>query len=347
MNSNLFKILEQEPKYRQEQIFRAWFDNGLNSYDKITTLPKSLREKLKNEPWLSVKPKILSKSKIDDTQKVLLELSDGSLVETVLMGRQNKKQTRKADNRYTVCLSTQVGCPMGCVFCATGKLGFKRNLTAQEIIDEYRFWAKDYKISNIVLMGQGEPFLNYENVKQALNIILKYSGIGLRQITVSSVGVPDSLDKMLNDKDWPAVRFALSLHSAIEKDRRAIVPSTPKDFFVWLVNWSKKFHQRFSARNQFIGLEYTLVPGKNDDEKNLKALLNLAGKLGKVRINLIPLNNIVNQNFSNDDKKIKDWQKALMDKGFTTTIRRSQGQDIAAACGQLALKVKKQNAKSF
>lgn len=207
------------------------------------------------------------------------------------------------------------------------------------MIDEVRFWMKDYKISNIVLMGQGEPFLNYENVKQALNIILKYAEMGPRQITVSTVGVPVVMEKMVEDKDWPSVRFALSLHNPIEEERKKLIPSHQKDFLKFLIDWSKKYHERFSSRTQFIGLEYTLVPGENDSERHLKALIKLASKLGKVRINLIPLNESKVHKVVKSIKSdaIEYWHKRLMECGFTTTIRRSQGQDIAAACGQLAL----------
>ncbi|MFA7653529.1 MAG: 23S rRNA (adenine(2503)-C(2))-methyltransferase RlmN [Candidatus Magasanikbacteria bacterium] len=392
----LSQLLDNQPKYRLDQIYRAWFTPGVSSYFEITTLPKDLREKLKGEPWMVAKEKTMQISKIDGTKKVLLELSDGACIETVLMGRENKKLTREADERYTICISTQVGCPMGCTFCATGKMGFKRNLTMQEIVDQVRFWQQylsnchpernepkangvegsdkqrnldsstalafarsaqnDKRISNIVLMGQGEPLLNYENVKAALNIILKYTEMGPRQITVSTVGVPTVMEKMVVDKDWPPVRFALSLHNPIEEERKKLIPSHQKDFLKFLIEWSKKYHERFSSRTQFIGMEYTIVPGENDSEKHLKALIKLASKLGKVRINLIPLNtpatchpresgdprnDMADSRLRGNDivgeTTIDHWHKRLMKCGFTTTIRRSQGQDIAAACGQLAL----------
>lgn len=379
---DLFEVLKNEPKFRQDQIYRAWFNPAILSYDQITTLPKNLRAELTNEPWLTVALGSMRVSKIDNTKKALLKLADGNCVETVLMGRENKKLTRSDEERYTICISTQVGCPMGCVFCATGKMGFKRNLTAREIIDEYRFWQQylvneeskkldssphsggiqnDKRISNIVLMGQGEPLLNYDNVKMALKLILKYTEIGERQITVSTVGVPAVMEKMVDDSEWPAVRFALSLHNPIEAERKKLIPSHQADFLLWLIDWSKKYHQRFSARTQFVGIEYTLVPGENDSERHLKTLIKLVSKLGRTRVNLIPLNtggmdknNLATPSRSplphrhtgletgRDSKEdldtIHHWQKTLMAAGFTTTIRRSQGQDIEAACGQLALK---------
>ena len=176
MKEYLTKIIEKEPKYRREQIERAWFDVKLNSFEEITTLPKDLRERLKICLGLRWRFKKLQESQTGPTQKAVVELSDGELIETVLMGRENKAQKNR-DWRYTICVSTQAGCPMGCVFCATGACGFRRNLTAEEIIDQYRFWRKrlpaETPIDNIVLMGQGEPLLNYDNVKRALKVILK------------------------------------------------------------------------------------------------------------------------------------------------------------------------------
>lgn len=344
MNEALEKIITDEPTYRRKQIYAAWFDEKIKNYNDITTLPKGLKDKLKNIPWLTVKSTLWQESKDDQTIKILLELEDGNAIESVLMGRINKKEKREQDSRYTICVSTQVGCAMGCVFCATGKMGFKRSLTYREIIDQYRFWQnyliekKLGKIDNIVLMGQGEPLLNYNNVKEALNTILAYTELGPRQITLSTVGVKAGMEKILTDEEFPGVRFALSLHSAINETRSKMIPSHSPDFLNWLPTWAKNFHKKFPGRSHFIGLEYTLVANKNDDAKHLKALIKLASNLGKVRINLIPCNP-ANPELSGTEKNIlESWQKKLMDSGFTCTIRRSQGQDIAAACGQLANK---------
>src|SRR3990167_9603014 len=210
MTIDLLQTLAPEKKFRQDQVFRAWFDVNTDSYEEITTLPKDLREKLKDKPWLSVKLHVLQESKIDNTKKALLKLEDGLLVEAVLMGRlrPGSAGTSTAEGRktrYTICISSQVGCGMKCAFCATGKAGFSRNLTPEEIVDQYRFWQRylasvpplfkegvgggqidptltlplkregiQGEIDNMVVMGQGEPLLNYENCKTALNIILKY-----------------------------------------------------------------------------------------------------------------------------------------------------------------------------
>lgn len=341
---DLQKTLSTEPKFRQKQVYQAWFDLKINGYEEITTLSLALREKLKTLPWLTVKLKTLQTSKTEHTNKALLELADSEVIETVLMGRDNKKEDRPTELRYTICVSTQVGCPMNCAFCATGKMGFKRNLTAQEIVDQYRYWQRwlgeKGKIDNIVLMGQGEPLLNYDNVKTALNILLDNTDIGPRKITLSTAGVPSAMEKMLEDKEFPTVRFALSLHSATENTRTKLMPSHQKGFLKFLIEWSKKYHELIPSRAHFIGLEYTFLKDINDSESDLKALITLASQLGRVRINLIPYNSTCNDIFVGSPQSvIEHWHERLMAAGFTSTIRHSHGADIAAACGQLANEV--------
>jgi len=343
----LLKILEGEPKFRQKQVFKAWFDLNIKSYIEITTLTKVMREKLKDLDWMSVKEFALQVSKKDGTVKALLELDDKNRIETVLMNRIDRETGR---TRYTVCISTQVGCPMKCLFCATGKLGLKRNLNPQELVDQVRFWQKylndtigeNARIGNVVLMGQGEPLLNYENVKESLNIILGNTDIGHNHITISSVGVPDAMEKLVEDIDFPPVRFALSLHSATPEVRSKLIPSHPKDFFEFFIDWSKKYHERFSSRAHFISIEYVMLKGLNDSEKDLKALIELLTKLGSVRVNLIPFNSVCGEEIQGSSKAtLENWQDKIAFAGFYCTTRRSQGQDIDAACGQLALKSEK------
>ena len=348
MNIDLFQTLATEKKFRQDQVYRAWFDVNTNSYEEITTLPKDLREKLKDKPWLSVRVHALHESKRDNTKKALLKLSDDRLVEAVLMGRKNLKVEGGRD-RYTICISSQVGCGMKCAFCATGKAGFTRNLTVEEIVDQYRFWQKylsdnkiDGEIDNMVIMGQGEPLLNYENIKTAIAIILKNTEIGPSKITISTAGIKAGMEKILTDENFPPVRVAISLHSAIEQTRKQIVPSHSSGFLEWLPKWAEKYHKKFGSRAHFISLEYVMLAGVNDDEKHLKALATLAAKLGHIKINLIPWNELpftqspAKKIKGSPESTIKNWQDKLMQKGFVCTIRHSQGQDISAACGQLA-----------
>jgi 23S rRNA (adenine2503-C2)-methyltransferase len=355
-SQQLKAILDLEPSYRRKQIERAWFDVNINSYEEITTLPKELREKLKDFPWLSLETHTTLTGKMDNTRKFLFKLADGNLIETVVMGRKNLKEDAPegASDRYTICVSSQAGCPMKCMFCATGKAGFKRHLSAEEIIDQYRFaqrlLAKEgARVANIVMMGQGEPLLNYDNVKRALQIILANTDLGETKITVSTAGVPYAMEQLLKDDSFPPVRWALSLHSAIEESRKYIMPSHKKGFLEWLVTWAEEYHKRYPSRTHFIGFEYIMLSGVNDDEKHLQALIALCKKIPYFRINLIPYNrttdnaqptdNIVVDGFRLFDRTppelIGHWHEELMKAGFTTTIRYSQGQDIAAACGQL------------
>jgi len=341
MNSELEKIIAAEPKFRREQILRARFDPSVNSFDDITTLSKDLRGKLAAVAWSPVELFTLQESKIDDTKKALLRLQDGELIETVLMSRKSKKLASEAISRYTVCVSSQVGCPLGCAFCATGQLGFKRNLSAEEIIGQFVYWQKYLfeknagLIDNVVFMGQGEPLLNYEAVKSAANSFIKYAVIGPTKITISSGGVVAGMEKMVVDPDFPPVRFALSLHSAIPDDRKKLMPFQPLDFFEFLFKWAKKYHDRWPSRTHFVGLEYIFISGVNDTDRHYRALLKLASKLGRVRLNFIPLNAAVGQWQGSPMELIKDWQNKLLAAGFIVTVRVSQGSDIAAACGQL------------
>ncbi len=348
MTEALEEILKKEPAFRHQQIYLAWFDKKINSFDEITTLSKDLRAKLKNIPWMTVKEKVLQQSKIDGTRKALLEFADGKVVESVLMPRVSKKMIPGDRPRYTICVSSQVGCPMACTFCATGKLGFGRNLTYREIVDQMRYWQKilweknEGEVDNIVFMGQGEPLLNYNNVKLALNILIKGAKMGPRKITVSTVGLAETMNKMVDDKNFPPIRFALSLHSAINENRTSIMPSNRSDFLEFLVDWSKRYHKAFPSRTHFIGIEYIMLGGVNDFPKNLDALIKLVHKMGSVRVNLIPYNpGSSSDSFGTTPMEtIKHWQQKMNDKDIVCTVRRSQGLDIAAACGQLANKEK-------
>lgn len=345
MPATFEEILKDEPAFRRQQIYLAWFDLKINGYNEITTLSKALRQRLSGLPWLAVEPVIVRESKIDQTRKALLKLADGETTETVLMGRQSKKIGRPDESRYTVCVSSQVGCPVGCPFCATGVGGFKRNLSAREIIDQVRFWQRRLKLSeeaidNVVVMGQGEPLLNYDAVKEALWILINGAKVGPSNIVLSTCGPRLGLEKIITDKDFPPVRFALSLHSAIEATRKKLVPAHWPGFFEFFISWAKKYHAKFPSRSHFVGLEYIMLAGFNDDEKHLRALIKLASKLGRTRINLMPYNQTGGSDrvFSRRDsppETIQRWQDKLEKSGFVVTTRRSQGSDIEAACGQL------------
>lgn len=278
---------------------------------------------------MSVEEKDLQKSEIDGSEKALLQLQDGGLIETVLM--ENSK------GNSTICVSSQVGCPVGCAFCNTGKMGLKRNLTKEEIIDQYRFWMyKENNISNIVFMGMGEPFLNYENVRNAIIDILKYTEIGKNHIVVSTVGVMDKLDNILNDELWSNVRLAISLHSAVNETRKKLIPIHTDKFFKDLTEWSEKYHKKFGGRNLYLSIEYTLLGEVNDSFEEAKALINFLKKIERVKVNLISYNQTVCGFRPAKEKYILKFQELIKKAGFVCTLRKSLGADIYGACGQLA-----------
>ncbi len=330
----LQEILKNEPAFRLKQIKESMFDAKCKGWQDITALPKNLRAELENKiPWLSVEEKNKRESKQDGTLKSLLKLKDGFCIETVAM-----PNTRDA---WTLCLSSQAGCPVGCAFCATGKMGFKRNLEREEIIDQYRYWMyQGLKITNIVLMGMGEPFLNYENVRDAFSDILQYSGVGANHIVISTVGIMDKLNYLLEDKLWPNVRIAISLHSAISETRKKLVPCHPDNFYQDLITWANEYARKLGARNRYLSFEYVMLKGINDSEKELNALIDFLQGIGDCKVNLLVFNDSLpakGKLFSPAAKEnILYFQNEIQNAGFVCTIRKSFGVDIQGACGQLA-----------
>jgi len=344
-----------EPAFRWKQIEKALFDPTITSIDQVTTLSKPMREILKKEfPWMTCQAVTLKTNAKGDTTKAVLQLHDGEKIESVLMSN--------ARSEWTICISSQVGCAMGCKFCATGKMGLKRNLDSDEIIDQYRFWKTTHeasaecappltkrqrselplpssspRISNIVVMGMGEPFANYENMKKALNTLLAQTDLGPTRITVSTVGLIPMLNQMLNDADWPHIRLAISLHSAISETRKSLIPTSYDTFLDDLTKWGHAYLKKLGNRRHHLTFEYVFLKGINDATKDAKALITLVHALGpeNVRVNLIPYNFTGSIFQSGDNASILRFQSDLEKHGVTTTIRRSKGDDIEAACGQL------------
>jgi len=334
------KLFPKALSWRKSQMISALFDAKINNWMSVSSLPNDLRKKMTDSiPWMSVTQNELYESRDKQTHKALLALTDGNIIETVLM--KNKRE------QFSVCVSSQVGCAMGCIFCATGQIGLKRNLTTDEIVDQLRFWQyflRDYKIndriSNIVIMGMGEPLANYENVKTAIEQWLKYTDIGANHITVSTVGILAYLNKILTDKNWPPVRVAISLHSANETTRKKIVPTTGNDYLHQLSQWAKKYLETKGANKRHLTFEYVLLSDINDSTLDAKMLGNFAAAIGHVKINLIPFNNVLGKNLQRS--QTADQFATIVKKyGITTTIRQSAGQDIMAACGQLSGKKNK------
>ncbi len=324
------------PAFRLRQMEEALFSPLFKDFTDISNIPLAMREVLRREfSWLSVTEVQILESAKKDTYKGVVEVAGGKRVETVLM--------KNARGAWTVCVSSQVGCAMACTFCATGTMGFTRNLLADEIVDQIRFWREflgkrsdlEGRISNVVFMGMGEPLANYDHVKEALRLLLTYTDIGMTRITVSTVGLIPMLEKILHDQSWPAVRLAISLHSADSDTRRAIMPSSYDGFLDRLAEWTNRYFEKFESRRRHLTFEYVMLSRVNDTRMHAEALIRFARQVGKVRINLIPYNftgSVYRDSLPGD---FADFQKRLEDAGVTVTRRRTMGDDIAAACGQL------------
>ncbi len=324
------------PTFRLKQMEEALFSPTFQSFADVSNMPLAMRETLGKElPWLAVQEVRVFESVKKDTFKAVVEIEGEKRVETVLM--------QNARGQWTVCVSSQVGCAMACTFCATGTMGFTRNLTADEIVDQVRFWniflAKrqelPQRISNVVFMGMGEPLANYENVKESLRLLLSYTDIGMTRITVSTVGLLPVLRKLLDDPTWPAVRLAVSVHSADSDTRKQIMPSSYDGFLDGLVAWTQEYFQKFESRRRHLTFEYVMLSQVNDTSLHAQALINFARRVGKVRINLIPYNftgSVYRDSLPGDFMR---FQHQLEEAGVVVTRRRTMGDDIAAACGQL------------
>lgn len=329
------ELLPDLQKFRLDQIQTALFDTHIHNWEKVTTLSKDMREKLDKEvSWTSLRCAKIIKSKDYSTQKALLQTSDMLAIESVLM-----KNTR---DQWTICVSTQVGCAMGCAFCATGKLGLSRNLNVDEIVDQVRFWQSqikdDERISNIVVMGMGEPLMNYEAVRDAINLILKYTDIGKTRITVSTVGIIARMQQLLSDPLWPHIRLAVSLHSVDPIIRKRLMPSSTPTFLDDLSTWAIEYLDKFGNRRHHLTFEYLLLEGVNDTDEDAKKLAKFVKRIGNVKINLLIYNDTGEFNAPRAERVIA-FSEILQDADIDVTRRRSMGQDIFAACGQLAEKI--------
>lgn len=351
---------EEIPLYRARQIFEAIYEKGLQSYDEITTLPKNLRKKLTEKfPICSVIPIATQISTDKSTEKVLFKLHDGGNVESVLM--------HFKDGRKTVCISSEVGCPLKCKFCASGTLMFRRDLTAEEIADQILYFArrlnrsgertarartggsggfprsepyeKNQRLNHVVYMGIGEPFRNYDNVMQSIKILMdeKFLGLGARKITISTAGIADKI-RAFADEPFQ-VNLALSLHAPTQELREQIMPIAKRYHLDELLDAIREYLQKTNRR---ISFEYVMLNNINDSEKCARELVQLINtRLKKekhlIHVNLIPYNATDIPGITGSPKQqIKKFRDILIDAHIPATIRVSLGQDIAAACGQLA-----------
>ncbi len=332
------EVLPEIKAFRFDQINRALFDLDIHSFSQITTLSKIERETIGDKiSWMSISLFKVFTSKNLDTHKAILKSQDGQFFESVLM--KNRK------GQWTICVSSQIGCAMRCVFCATGAMGLTRSLHANEIVDQYRFW-KQYlndsdeeskRISNVVFMGMGEPFANIDNVKKAIHTWLDCTDLGPTKIMVSTVGIIVQLEKILDDPDWPPVQIALSLHSPDQKKRLEIVPTTTPEFLNKLADWSRRYAKKLGNRNHKLTFEYTLISGENDGPEFAKELASYIKKTAFDKINVIPYNPVKSKDFETSDReRIDAFKKILRDRDVNVTERKTMGDDIDAACGQLA-----------
>ncbi|MGB4942835.1 MAG: radical SAM protein, partial [Candidatus Moraniibacteriota bacterium] len=245
-------------------------------------------------------------------------------------------------------VSSQVGCAMACTFCATGTMGFTRNLSADEIIDQYRYWMYfldahhelEQRISNVVYMGMGEPLANYANVKASLQAFLAHTDMGPTRLTVSTVGLIPMLRQLLADETWPPVRLAVSLHSADGATRTAIMPSSYPKFLDDLAEWTIEYFLKFESRRRHLTFEYVMLAGVNDTSAHADKLVAFARKVGKVKINLIPYNDTKSRYATSESVALVAFEKRLLDARIDVTRRRTMGADIDAACGQLVVEKK-------
>lgn len=318
-----------EPKYRAKQIF-SWLGRGVRDFDAMSDLPKPLRDKLGAEFDL-YRPKVLSKqvSKLDGTIKYLWELYDGNAVETVVMSYKHGN---------TVCVSSQVGCRQGCAFCASTIGGLVRGLRPSEILDEVMFSQIDSgkPISNIVLMGIGEPLDNFDNVMRFLELVNHPQGmnIGMRHISLSTCGITEKFDE-LAERDLQ-ITLSVSLHAPDDETRSRLMPANRGRGVDELMKCCRRYYEKTGRR---ISFEYAMIDGVNDTEYHARLLAKHARSVC-AHVNLIPLNHVEEREFKPSTAgHMKAFIKILEDNGVNVTVRRKLGGDVDASCGQLRRKI--------
>ena len=334
--NNLEKAIEREPKYRLGQIKKVLFQELIENWKEAVVLPLKLRQKLNENCPLPIKAEIFP-SKTKDAIKTKITLEDGLKIESVLMRHQN--------SRNTVCVSSQAGCPLGCKFCATGKMGFKRNLEVWEIVEQVLFFARylkktKNKVTNIVFMGMGEPFLNYHNVMGAIKILNDKKGfnLGARHFSVSTVGIIEGIEKLAKEK--LQINLAISLHASDDELRSRLMPINKKYPIKKILNAVDDYIKKTRRRVMF---EYIMIKNLNDSEEDAKTLAKLMRK-PLYFVNLI-LYNFTRRSLgeggptgifkSSSYLRIKKFKEILEKEGVIVTQRYRFGKDIEGACGQL------------
>jgi 23S rRNA (adenine2503-C2)-methyltransferase len=314
-------------RYRSIQILRWLYQKGAHSIEEMTNLSKNFRRQLNEVCTISTLHPLMVEEAKDGTKKFLFQLEDGNRIESVLIP--HKK-------RLTLCLSTQVGCALGCRFCLTGKKGWKRDLTVSEILNQIlsvkETLAGRNSITNVVLMGMGEPLANYENTLKAIELMLypdafKFSS---RRITLSTAGLLPELERLSNEKKQ--FRLAVSLNASDEETRSHLMPINRRYPLEKILELCRSFPLRPRTRITF---EYVLIEGINDSPQDAKRLIRILRGIPS-KVNLIPLNEAPGIPFKRPlEEKVKRFQEILMEAGLTAIVRTSKGTEISAACGQL------------
>jgi len=319
-----------EKKYKARQLFKWIYDKGLTDFREMSDLSKTFRSKLEGKASVGSLQKLKSLKSGDGTcEKFLFQLKDKERIESVVI---------KEKKRITLCISTQVGCALGCLFCATGKMGFKRNLTSGEIVDQIisikGYLKPDERITNLVLMGMGEPLLNYENTSKAIKIIKSDLGLGFasRKITLSTAGIVPRIHQ-LGEEDLK-VKLAISLNAANDDLRSHLMPINKKYPITKLLQAAKFYAHKTDQRMTF---EYLLIKGVNDSKKDALDLSKLVRGVS-CKINLIPYNRVSGISFQTpDEETIRNFRDVLYPRCPAVTLRMSKGEEIQAACGQLRI----------
>ncbi|MBI3716038.1 MAG: 23S rRNA (adenine(2503)-C(2))-methyltransferase RlmN [Betaproteobacteria bacterium] len=357
-----------EPAYRVGQLLEWLYARRVTDWDAMTNLPKALRERLRGHYALSSLALVRKQGARDTTQKFLWRLSDQALIESVLIPA-NPALYGEPSDRHTLCVSTQVGCAYGCKFCASGLEGWKRNLHADEIVEQVlaveRWHAaensrlpvadvqsseaarpeaenarpKTRLVDNLVIMGMGEPLANYDNLLKALKILNASwgGGIGARKITISTSGLAPQIRRLADEP--LQFRLAISLHGATDETRNRIMPVNRRHPLAELTA-AAEYYQRQQGR--IITLEYILIAGVNDNRAETAPLAQLATRL-RAKINLIPYNTVEGLSWQRPTEEVQEaFLAALEARGANATLRREKGHDIDAACGQLRLKTERE-----
>lgn len=322
-----------EKRFRATQVLKWLHQYGASSFDEMTNISKSLREQLKQVADIREPEVVLEKISDDGTRKWVIRMDGGSSIEMVLIPEGSRK---------TLCVSSQVGCALDCSFCSTGKQGFNRNLSTAEIIAQLRVAIRSFgpfdpkdsrRVTNVVFMGMGEPLLNFDPVLAATQLMMDDNAYGLskRRVTISTSGVVPAIDKLAGLSD---VSLAVSIHAATDELRNELVPINKRYPLDQLIESCNNYLRHLKDK-RVITIEYTLLAGVNDQPEHAKKLLKLLRKL-PCKLNLIPFNPFPGSGYQKPDMQtIQTFKDIVMNGGIVTTVRKTRGDDVDAACGQL------------